>query len=277
MRGGGGNVGVVTRFEYELYEVGPEVFFLVAIYPIAEARHVLQHMRAYMPTAPDAFSPISFLAHVPPLDEIPESSHGDPCLFVVGLYAGDVAEGKRTLAPLRNLGPTIADLSGPAPYLEVQQFFDEDYPNGKRYYWTSINVETLSDDAIDRLITLNDAAPSLESTIDLWFQGGAMSRVAPDATAFGDRSAPVLVGIEANWHGEDTDAANVAWARRCVEAMRPFSDGSTYLNFPGFWEEGESLQRAAHGANYERLQAIKQRYDPNGLFARPAVASANVQ
>jgi hypothetical protein len=272
---GGGTVGVVTRFEYALYDVGPEVFFLVAIYPIAEARHVLQHMRAYMPTAPDAFSPISFMAHVPPLDEIPESSHGDPCLFVVGLYAGDVAEGERTLAPLRDLGTPIADLSGPAPYLEVQQFFDEDYPNGKRYYWTSINVKSLRDDAIDRLIALNDDAPSLESTIDLWFQGGAMGRVAPDATAFGDRSAPVLVGVEANWHDETADAANVAWARRCVEAMRPFSDGSTYLNFPGFWEEGDALQQAAHGANYERLQAIKQQYDPQGLFARPAAATAD--
>jgi hypothetical protein len=148
----------------------------------------------------------------------------------------------------------------------VQQFFDEDYPIGGRYYWKSANLKRLGDEVIDRLIRLNDAAPSAHSTLDIWFQGGAMSRVDAKATAFGDRRAPIMIGIEANWHDEAEDEANMAWARRCYEALGPFSDGSIYVNFPGLLEEGEPLLRASYGAGYERLTELKAVYDPSNLF-----------
>ena len=277
VRGGGGNFGVVTRFEYELYDVGPEVFFLLTIYPIEEAAHVLRDLSSFMSTAPDAISPLGFLAHAPALAEIPTAHHGQPCLFVVGPYAGDVQHGKEELDPVRRLGTPIADLSGPTTYLEVQQFFDEDYPSGARYYWKSVNLTELTDPAIETLIALNEDAPSPESTLDFWFQGGAMSRVGPEETAFGDRSSPLMIGIEANWHDEATDDANVAWARRCYDALQPFSDGTMYLNFPGFEEEDTKI-RDTFGANYERLAAIKHAYDPGNLFRThqniPATASS---
>src|SRR5690606_9369267 len=147
-----------------------------------------------------------------------------------------------------------------------QQFFDEDYPSGGRYYWKSTYLTGLSDEVVEALVALNDAAPSPHSTVDVWFGGGAMRRVPAEATAFGDRSALFGIGIEANWHDPAGDAPNVAWGRRCIEALRSHSDGSLYLNFPGFAEEGEALVRAALGPNYARLQAIKRRYDPDDVF-----------
>lgn len=266
VRGGGGNFGVVTSFEYELYDVGPDVFFLVVFYPYTEAADVLRAMRAFMENAPDAFSPLAVLAHVPPLDAIPGHRHGEPCLVLVGPYVGDVAAGERALAPLRTLGTPIADLSGPTPFVEVQQFFDADYPNGGRYYWKSTSLRGLEDGAIERLLARNAAAPSHHSTIDIWFHGGAMSRVDAAATAFGDRSAPVLIGIEANWHDADEDAANISWARGCFDDMAPFSDGRMYFNFPGFGDEHAAHLRATYGANHDRLRAIKRTYDPDNVF-----------
>lgn len=266
VRGGGGNFGVVTRFEYELYDVGPEVFFLAVFYPQEVIHEVLGELNRFMEDAPDAFSPISVLGHLPPLPTVAADQHGAPMVAIVGAWIGDVAIGERALAPLRDLAQPLADLSRPMPYLEVQQFFDEDYPSGGRYYWKSLSLEALSPEVVDQLATLNDAAPSVESTIDLWFQGGAMSRVAADATAFGDRSAPVLFNIEANWHDEARDADNVAWVRRCFAAMQSFSDGGMYFNFPGIEGDAEQRLQTTYGANYARLQAIKRRYDPDNLF-----------
>jgi Berberine and berberine like len=153
------------------------------------------------------------------------------------------------------------------PYTEVQNLLDEDYPDGWRYYWKSLNVDELDDGVIEALIEHAQTAPSDHSTIDLWFQGGAMGRIGADESAFGDRSAPILVGIEANWEPEPQgDEANIAWARACYSDLRRFSGGGMYLNFPGFLEEGQGLMRDAYGGNYGRLVALKNQYDPANLF-----------
>lgn len=152
------------------------------------------------------------------------------------------------------------------PYVEAQKLLDEDYPDGGRYYWKSTNLGGLGDEVIEGLIAHAEAAPSDHSTIDLWYQGGAMGRVGAGETAFGDRSAPVLLGVEANWESEHDDEANVSWVRNCVSGMRRFSGGGTYLNFPGFLEEGDGMMRDAYGDNYRRLVALKDEYDPANLF-----------
>jgi FAD/FMN-containing dehydrogenase len=147
---------------------------------------------------------------------------------------------------------------------------DADYPDGWLYYWKSVDLDRLDPEVIDRLAASAAAAPSHHSTIDVWYHGGAMSRVAPEATAFGARP-PYLIGVEANWDDPATSEANIAWARDAVAALEPFSTGGGYLNFPGFFEEGEELLRASHGdGNYERLVALRKRYDPTGLFAGQA-------
>jgi hypothetical protein len=152
------------------------------------------------------------------------------------------------------------------PYTEAQKILDEDYPDGWRYYWKSVNVDGLDEGVIQALKQHAESAPSDHSTIDVWFQGGAMGHVGADESAFGDRSAPILLGIEANWEEEpQEDEANIAWARACYSDMRRFS-GGVYLNFPGFLEEGQGLMRDAYGENYEILVALKNQYDPANLF-----------
>jgi FAD/FMN-containing dehydrogenase len=267
IRGGGGNFGVVTSFEYRLHPVGPEVMCTFVLYPGDRATEVLRFGEEYMANAPDEVSPLSVLGRVPRVEDFPEEWHGEQYVAFLAVYAGPVEEGEQALRPLRELGDPIVDFSGPMPYTEVQKLLDEDYPDGWRYYWKSVNVGGLRDEVIEALIEHAEAAPSDHSTIDVWFQGGAMGRVGAGESAFGDRSAPILLGIEANWEREpEEDEANIAWARACYSGMRRFSDGGVYLNFPGFLEEGEGLMRDAYGENYERLIEIKDKYDPANLF-----------
>jgi hypothetical protein len=127
-------------------------------------------------------------------------------------------------------------------------------------------VDSLNDKVLERLMNHAETAPSEHSTIDVWYQGGAMARVGASETAFGDRSSPILLGIEANWEDQRDDEANISWTRDCVADMRRFSSGGMYLNLPGFFEEGDNLMHDAFGANYERLVEIKNKYDPTNLF-----------
>ena len=266
VRGGGGNFGVVTCFEYRLHPVGPEVMFAFVVYPGDRARKVLRFYEEYMAQAPDEVSPITVLGRVPHAEVFPEESHGKPYVALLAMYSGSVDEGERVLAPMRQLGDPIVDLSGPMPYVEAQQVLDEDYPDGWRYYWKSVNTRGLDDELIGRLISHAEATPSEHSTIDVWYQGGAIGRVDATETAFGERSAPILLGIEGNWEHPKDDEANVAWARDTIADMRRFSDGGMYINFPGFGEEGQQMMRDAYGENYARLAAIKAKYDPANLF-----------
>jgi FAD/FMN-containing dehydrogenase len=266
LRGGGGNFGVVTAFEYVLHPLGPPVALAFVLYPGDRAREVLELYRDYMAGAPDEVAPLAFLGRVPHADVFPEEWHGKPYAALVGIYAGDPAEGERVLRPLRELGGAIADLSNELPYVEAQTVLDEDYPDGWRYYWKSIELDTLSDEAIAKAIEHAAAAPSHHSTVDVWYHGGAMGRVPAEATAFGDR-ALILLGYEANFEEQGEADENVAWVRRSVEEIRPLSSGGAYLNFPGFFEEGEELLRASYGEeNYRRLTELKRVYDPENVF-----------
>jgi len=266
IRGGGGNFGVVTSFEYRLHPVGPEVTFCFVLYPGDRAREVLQSCGEYVTEAPEEVSPLGVLGRVPHDEIFPERWHGEQYVALLAMHPGEAEEGERVLRPLRELGAPIVDLSARMPYTEAQAVLDEDYPDGWRYYWKSVNVDGLSDEVIEGLVNHAEAAPSGHSTIDVWYQGGAMGRVGAAETAFGDRSVPYLLGIEANWEEPRDDEANVAWARNCVADMRRFSSGGMYLNFPGFLEEGDQLLRGAYGENYERLVDLKNRYDPTNLF-----------
>jgi FAD/FMN-containing dehydrogenase len=265
VRGGGGNFGVVTSFEFRLHPIGPEVMFAFVFYPGDEAHTVLRGIEAYLAGGADAVSPLGVLGNVPHADLFPAETHGTPFVAVLAMYVGDPDEGETALQPLRELATLIVDFSGRMPYVEAQAVLDEDYPDGRLYYWKSVDLDELADDAIERLVARNAAAPSHHSTIDVWFHGGAMGSVAPEATAFGRRSH-YLIGVEANWDDAPDTDANVAWARETVDDMRPYSKGGSYLNFPGFFEEGEAQVRASYGDNYDRLVALKTAYDPENVF-----------
>jgi FAD/FMN-containing dehydrogenase len=269
LRGGGGNFGVVTELTFRAHPLGPEVAFLFCLYPIEHARAVLAaHEEIVLES--DEISTIAVLGHVPPLDDFPAEIHEAPFVALVGMHAGPAEAGEQALARLRTLAPVLADLSGRMPYVEAQQVYDVDYPAGHRYYWKSTSLPALPVEAIDRLVERTLAAPSKHSTVDIWLNGGAIERIADDATAFTGRRTPYLVNPEANWEDPVDDEANVAWARGVLAGLEPHADGRAYLNFPGFLEEGQSLVRSSHGANYARLARLKHRLDPENVFRRNA-------
>ncbi|WP_214367653.1 FAD-binding oxidoreductase [Pseudonocardia sp. H11422] len=267
LQGGGGNFGVVTSFEYRAHPVGPDVFLAFVVHAGTDAAEALRFYREWAGTAPDEVSSFAILWHAPEIDEIPAEHHHAPIVVYLAVHSGDGAHAQQDLASLREFGSPIADLSDTLPYLEVQQFFDADYPaHEMRYYWKSHHLAGLPDDAITALVDLNENSPSLHSTLDVWQLGGAFGRPGPGDTAFGDRSAPFLLGIESNWERPEDDDACVEWGRAAFRALEPFSTGAQYLNFPGLYEDPDEMLRGSFGANFDRLVACKNRYDPTNLF-----------
>jgi hypothetical protein len=265
LRGGGGNFGVVTSFEFRAHPVGPQVWFLATIYPIAQARRVLQFTRDFVAKAPEELGLFATLWSAPKEEPVPPEHRGAPVILVVGCYSGPLEAGEQIIQPLRRIADPIADLSGPTSFQKVQTFLDADYPDGWLYYWKSAYLQELNDPAIDLLIDHAAARPSPLSSIDIICLEGAVTRVAPNATAFARRDVPYLIGIEANWTNPDQSDANIAWARTAFDDLQQFARG-TYLNFPGFMEDADKLLHGAYDLNYERLLAIKTKYDPDNLF-----------
>jgi len=268
VRGGGGNFGVVTSFEYELYPVGPMVTLCAPFYPLEEGGRVMRRWRDLMVEAPEDFASNFLLWSIPTHPNFPAELHGRPVVIAAGVHIGALEEGERVIQPLRELGDPVLDLSGPAPYAGVQSAFDPLFVKGERLnYWKSIYTDSLDDQAIDLIIARANDRPSPWSLIAVWQLGGAMSRVDPEKTAIGERRAPYLVSFDTSWtEASDNDRA-IAWTRDAWAEMKPFSRGGAYLNFPGQGEEGEALLRASYGdANYDRLVRTKSEYDPANLF-----------
>ena len=266
LRGGGGNFGVATSLEFRAHPVGPDVAMTAIFYPMDCAVRVLETFHRFMRSAPDEVSGIAVLWSAGHGEPFPAEAQGKPVAAIVACSVGDLERGAAAMQPLREIATPVVDLSGPMPFRAVQQLFDPDYPNGRHYYWKSIYINGLGGDVIERLVAGAADRPSPLSSLDVWALGGAPGRVSAGSTAFGRRDAPYLIGVEANWDEPAGDDANVAWARKMYDDMRPFSPGGLYPNFPGFGEGGESLVRESYGGNYSRLQQIKARYDPQNLF-----------
>lgn len=267
LRGGGGNLGVATRFEYQLHPVGPEVFVAFVLYRAERTVEILRAYRDYTAGLADEVSSFAICGTIPSDEDFPEEIWDEPYVLLMACAACDPEEGERLVRPLRDFGDPLVDLSGPIPYVELQQILDADYPDGMRYYWKSLHLPALTDDMIELVGDWAAHRPSPLSTLDIWQLGGAMGRVPADGTAFGDRSAPYLLGVESNWKDPSHDDANLAWTRECVDAFRHVSTGREYLNFPGFFEDAEATLQSAYGdANYRRLAALKRRLDPDNLF-----------
>jgi len=266
IKGGGGNFGIVTSFEFNLHKLGPEVWMSAPVYPLEKAREVMTFCRDYMAEAPEELMVIGVYWTAPTIQAVPAQHYGKPVIILLGCYTGPPEQGLEAIQPLCSITEPIADLSAQMNWLEAQQFLDEDYPVGGLYYWKSLYVERFDEDLIATLATHTKKRPSLESSIDVWFLGGAMSRVPDFSTPFHKRDASVMVCIEANWHKhEDTDA-NIAWAKDVYDDLQRFSDGAGYLNFPGFVEDKDNMLRACYGPNLPRLMKIKAKYDPDNMF-----------
>lgn len=266
LRGGGGNFGIVTSFEFQLHPVGPEVMALSVIYPFEQAETVLRGWREFTATAPDEISSACNVWSIPALPDFPEAWHGRTVVFIEGIYAGPVTVGKRAVQPLRELGTPLVDLSGPSLYTTVQSEFDSFVPAGNLYYWKSINVDTLTDEVIALIVRAAADRPTPETLFVLRHLGGAINRVDPDATAYGARTALYNLSFDTSWTDPAQTAHNVAWTRAVWDEASQHTAQGVYLNFPGFLEEGDAMLRRAYGRNYERLVALKNTYDPGNLF-----------
>jgi FAD/FMN-containing dehydrogenase len=266
LRGGGGNFGVVTSFEFGLHELGPEVFALNVAYPIEDAAHVLTAWRDAVADAPDELSTAGLIWSMPVVDELPEQLRGAPYVGVAGMWAGDPAEGERATRALRELAIPLLDMSGRVEYLDFQRSLDPYFPAGARRYWKALYMEGLSDAAIHTTVDWSKARPSNETLVIIRHCGGAIGRVGAEESAFGDRSADWMLSIDSTWHDAADDEANVAYTRAFWEASAPFSNGQTYFNFPGLFEEGDAAVRSSYGANHDRLARVKTAYDPENVF-----------
>jgi FAD/FMN-containing dehydrogenase len=266
IRGAGSNFGVVTSFQFRAHPVGPMVQLCAPFYALEDGSKALRAWRAFTSGAPDEVSSLAVVWSVPDHHEFPEELRKRPVVILAAVHAGAPEDGARLMQPLREIAAPVLDMSGPIPWTALQAAFDPFFPKGHLYYWKSTNVHDLSDACIDTILAAAANRPSGLSDIPIWHLGGALSRVAADATGYGRRDAPYLVTAEATWTDPAQNDRNIDWARRLVAAMKPFSRGGLYLNFAGFGEEKEAMLRDAYGQNYERLAAIKTQYDPKNLF-----------
>ena len=266
LRGGGGNFGVVTSFEYRLHPVGPMVAFAGPAYPLESAPSIIAAMGRFAADAPDEVNVSATLMTIPPAPSFPVELHGRQVVIVGAIYVGDPTEGERVLQPLRELEEPLLDLSGTLPYTALQQMFDPFFPaHEHHHYWKSAYLAGLGDDAASTLVEHAASWPSRMSMVGIWALGGALRRIEASATATGDRSAPFLLEILTNWADPQERDANIDWARTLFDAMMPFSTGKTNFNFPGLGNEPGFVQ-AALGDNWDRLVAVKRTYDPTNLF-----------
>jgi len=267
LRGGGGNFGIVTSFEYRLHPIGPVVVGGAVLHPAEKARDLLRFYNRWVATLPDEMTSMVAFLTAPPLPFIPQSLHGTPMVAVAVCYAGAVADGERVAQPLLSFGPPAVAHVGPVPYTVLQGMFDASAPHGIHSYWKTHYVPDLSDAAIDVLLAQTAALRSLSpfTQLHLHHLEGAVARVDPEATAFSQRTPRYAMNILGLWAAEERSDPHVTWVRRTYDAMQPFSTGSPYLNFLG--DEGADRVRAAYGAaTYARLVEIKTRYDPTNFF-----------
>jgi len=275
LRGGGGNFGIATAFEYQLHPVGPIVLGGPVFWHIADAPPVLRFLRDFAPQAPDELGITITARLAPPTPVLPAELYGKPVLGLVLVWAGDPAAGRKALAPLLEVVKPIAEAVRPMPYLAVQSMLDGSAPHGMHYYWKSHRVPELSDQVIDLLMDQVAGITSPFSQIGGWAVGGAVSRIAAESTAVGVREVGFELNLTGAWQPSDPNPQrHLDWVRASWEALRPHSVG-VYANFLS--DEDPVGLEAAYGQRLQRLVALKDRYDPENFFRMNANIPPSIQ
>jgi FAD/FMN-containing dehydrogenase len=264
IRGGGGNFGVVTSFEFKLHPVGPEITAGLIVHPFAGARELLAGYREVAAAAPDELTVWVVLRKAPPLPFLPAEVHGNEILIFAVCYTGEPANAENALAPLRALGEPIADVIGVQPYAAWQTAFDPLLTPGAFNYWKSHNFTTLSDGLLDTLVDYVGTLPTAECEIFIGQVGGASNRIGADATAYPHRDANFVMNVHTRWRDRGDEPTAIKWAREFFAATAPHATGGVYVNFMP--EDETERIPGAYGANYVRLAALKAKYDPGNLF-----------
>ena len=263
IRGGGGNFGVVTSFEYQLHPVGPIVLAGPALYSWDRAKEVTQFYLNFVKDIPDELTTMLIYWNAPPAPFLPESIHGKPVAAIVVCYAGAAEDGERVVAPLHELGPAV-DLVGPMPYTMLQSMLDPVVPRGTLSYAKSDYFDDVPEAMIDEMVAWGDKKPADMSLTHLNHFRGAFAQTPNDATPFGHRNALFAFSQDAFWNDPAESEAHIGWVRGCWDAMRAHSLRGAYINFMA--DEGQERVRESYGGNYDRLVEAKNKYDPTNLF-----------
>lgn len=264
IRGGGGNFGVVTSFEFQLHDVGPEVLAGLIVHPLEEAGSLLRDFEGIANSAPDELTIWVVMRKAPPLPFLPEDWHGKPVLVFAVCYIGDQKDGGAALKKLRALGKPVADVIGPSPFAGWQTAFDPLLTPGMRNYWKSHDFDELKDDAIQVILGALEDLPDPNSEVFIAHVGGAMSQVAEDATAYPQRTAHFIMNVHTRWAEPSGDDLCISWARQLFDDTAQYSTGSVYVNFMP--EDELDRVGGAYGVNMARLGKIKAKYDSGNFF-----------
>jgi FAD/FMN-containing dehydrogenase len=266
LRGGGGNFGVVTSFEFRLHSVGPSVLAGPILWDATDVKEVLRFYRDFVRDAPDELGTVVRFGAAPPLSIIPEDLHWRRVVMVGTCYAGPIEDGEHVLRPLRAFHTPLLDLVGPVPYVGFQSALDSTVLHGWNYYWKSTHLPPLRDDLIDVIAEHAFSCSSPRSYVALFHLKGAVSRVAEGATAFGNRHASHAVTLDGVWRpGEDFGDRETAWTRSFFTALGRFREG-VYVNFLGGDEDPDRVREAYGNSVYDRLVDVKTMYDPDNVF-----------
>ena len=265
IRGGGGNFGVITSFEFQAHAVGPTVLAGLIVHPFAKAAELLREYRKFVAQAPEELTCWAVLRQAPPLPFLPAEVHGTEVLVFAACWCGDMEAGVKAMAPLRALGKPFADVIGPSPFAGWQTALDPLLTPGARNYWKSHDFVEISDGLIDQLLPAVGKLPSPDCEVFIGHLGGAVNRVPVSATAYPHRDVLFVMNVHTRWNDAAQDKACIAWARDLFDRATPFATGGVYVNFMPE-DEGQRVSKGAYGANFERLAKLKKRFDPSNVF-----------
>lgn len=264
VRGGGGNFGVVTSFDFKLHEMGPQVLAGLLIHPMQDATALLQEYRRLVAAAPEELTCWVVLRKAPPAPFIPEAWHDREVLILALCHCGPPVAAEAAVAPFRALGKPIVDVVGAQPFVGWQAAFDPMLTPGARNYWKSHDLKELTPAAGEVILDAVRRLPTSECEVFIGHLGAQVAKVANNASAFPRRDIEFIVNVHTRWREPAQDASCIAWARGMFDALAPHATGTVYVNFMP--DDEADRVRGAYGANYDRLKAIKQRYDPENLF-----------
>ncbi|HEV8581965.1 MAG TPA: FAD-binding oxidoreductase [Thermoanaerobaculia bacterium] len=265
LRGGGGNFGVATSFEYQLYPVGPEIMAGIIAWRAEEAPAVVEMYHKLAAQAPEELTCVLLLRIAPPAPWLPKEIHGQPIIAMVLCHSGPVKEGEELVAPIKALGSPVGDIVQRRSYVSQQALLDATQPKGRRYYWKSEYLPRAEPEMLSKLQEHARSLRSPHSAIVLFPVGGALGQLPEEHSPAGNRDAELVLNITSAWEKAEDDAANIEWTRAVWRDLRRFSTGGTYINFLTEEETGDRIH-AAYGKNYERLVEVKARWDPGNLF-----------
>ncbi len=264
LRGGGGNFGVVTRFDFQLHPVGPDVLSGLIVFPFEQAKVVISQFARFTETMPEELNVWMVTRKAPPLPFLPAEVHGREMIALALCYVGDPEEGERLIAPLREFGTVLGEHVGVQPYTAWQQAFDPLLAKGARNYWKSHNFAQISDGVIDAIVEYAARLPSPHCEIFIGTIGGQTTRVAPEAMAYSSRDANYVMNVHGRWETPAEDERCIAWAREFFARSQPFASSGAYINF--LTQEETDRIAFAYGATWNQLVELKSKYDPTNLF-----------